>query len=102
MRHARLLILFSPRCSRRAACSVRRPPSAAVVVQPAADLDSLAYGGGPRYRARPARSSRRWPRPAPRSGYTLDSGDKLRVVVFGQDGLTNTYASMRPATSPCR
>ncbi len=23
--------------------------------------------------------------------YTLDSGDKLRVVVFGQDGLTNSY-----------
>lgn len=24
--------------------------------------------------------------------YTLDSGDRLRVVVFGQDGLTNSYA----------
>ena len=24
--------------------------------------------------------------------YMLDSGDKLRVVVFGQDGLTNSYA----------
>jgi polysaccharide biosynthesis/export protein len=24
--------------------------------------------------------------------YTLDSGDKLRVVVFGQEGLTNTYS----------
>ncbi len=23
--------------------------------------------------------------------YTLDSGDKLRVVVFGQDGISNTY-----------
>ena len=23
--------------------------------------------------------------------YTLDSGDRLRVVVFGQDGLTNSY-----------
>jgi polysaccharide export outer membrane protein len=23
--------------------------------------------------------------------YTLDSGDKLRVVVFGQDGLSNSY-----------
>jgi polysaccharide export outer membrane protein len=27
----------------------------------------------------------------PQSGYTLDSGDRLRVVVFGQDGLTNSY-----------
>jgi polysaccharide biosynthesis/export protein len=26
------------------------------------------------------------------SSYRLDAGDKLRVVVFGQDGLTNTYA----------
>jgi polysaccharide export outer membrane protein len=24
--------------------------------------------------------------------YTLDSGDKLRIVVFGQDGLTSSYA----------
>jgi polysaccharide export outer membrane protein len=26
------------------------------------------------------------------AGYKLDAGDKLRVVVFGQEGLTNTYA----------
>src|SRR5262249_5183025 len=34
------------------------------------------------------------PRPAARydSAYRLDAGDKLRVVVYGQDGLTNTYA----------
>ena len=25
------------------------------------------------------------------SGYQLDAGDKLRVVVYGQEGLTNTY-----------
>ncbi len=25
------------------------------------------------------------------TAYTLDSGDKLRVVVFGQDGITNSY-----------
>ena len=25
-------------------------------------------------------------------GYSLDAGDRLRVVVFGQDGLTNSYA----------
>jgi len=31
--------------------------------------------------------------PPPDEGpYTLDSGDRLRIVVFGQDGLTNTYA----------
>jgi polysaccharide export outer membrane protein len=33
------------------------------------------------------------PGPAPGGDlpYTLDSGDRLRVVVFGQDGLSNTY-----------
>jgi len=30
--------------------------------------------------------------PAPAGNqYTLDSGDRLRIVVFGQDGLTNSY-----------
>src|SRR5688572_21511354 len=28
--------------------------------------------------------------PGPR--YTLDTGDRLRIVVFGQEGLTNSYA----------
>jgi polysaccharide biosynthesis/export protein len=35
------------------------------------------------------------PMPAPMrhdTGYRLDAGDKLRVVVYGQEGLTNTYA----------
>ena len=27
--------------------------------------------------------------------YTLDSGDRLRIVVFGQDGLTNSYRGRR-------
>jgi len=26
------------------------------------------------------------------AGYRLDAGDKLRIVVYGQEGLTNTYA----------
>jgi polysaccharide export outer membrane protein len=29
--------------------------------------------------------------PAAEPAYTLDSGDRLRVVVFGQDGITNSY-----------
>jgi polysaccharide export outer membrane protein len=29
---------------------------------------------------------------SPRKAYTLDSGDKLRVVVFGQDGLSASYS----------
>jgi polysaccharide biosynthesis/export protein len=30
--------------------------------------------------------------PEPTAAYTLDAGDRLRVVVFGQEGLTNSYA----------
>jgi len=77
-------------------CARRPPPppvAAAVVVQPASDLDSLAYGGARRnveVVARPVITA--VANPAPRGGYTLDSGDKLRVVVFGQDGLTNGYS----------
>ena len=32
------------------------------------------------------------PAPDPVGPYILDSGDRLRVVVFGQDGLSNSYA----------
>jgi polysaccharide export outer membrane protein len=31
------------------------------------------------------------PAPGGLEPYTLDSGDRLRIVVFGQEGLTNTY-----------
>ena len=90
------------------------------VMQPQSDLDSLAYGE-PRAAPRPAVADgggaigalRSAFAAAPRSttpepvayaapsmagplrydtGYKLDAGDKLRVVVYGQEGLTNTYA----------
>jgi polysaccharide export outer membrane protein len=32
------------------------------------------------------------PAPDPAGPYMLDSGDRLRVVVFGQEGLSNSYA----------
>src|ERR1700680_813255 len=49
---------------------------------------ATAYQAPPRY-AYPAAA----PAPAitPQQPYTLDSGDRLRIVVFGQDGLTNSY-----------
>lgn len=51
--------------------------------------------GGP-YVAPPAAYVSAPPPPAPILAandrpYTLDAGDRLRVVVFGQDGITNTY-----------
>jgi polysaccharide export outer membrane protein len=89
-------------------------------VQPQTDLDSLAYGqaprvvvaapsaavdsGGaisalsasfaaPRYYAQAPLAYAAAPMPATYdAAYRLDAGDKLRVVVYGQEGLTNTYA----------
>ena len=79
-------------------------------LQPRNDLDSMAYGLPYPAPATPAPSrtvmmdsaittgtlrasyaaaSRP---PAYDRSYHLDAGDKLRVVVFGQEGLTNTYA----------
>lgn len=68
------------------------PPQAAMAQAPAPQ--AVAPRGGP-YVPAPAAA------PMPNYGYaavspaapayTLDSGDKLRVVVFGQDGITNSY-----------
>jgi polysaccharide biosynthesis/export protein len=81
-------------------CMGRSGPVAGL--PPQNDLDSQAYG---------ARSDTAWsyapapvgyatapavyagPRPAAYDQqYRLDAGDKLRVVVYGQEGLTNSYA----------
>ena len=50
--------------------------------------------GGPYVAAPAAYASAPPPPPVPAIAdrpYTLDAGDRLRVVVFGQDGITNTY-----------
>ena len=90
------------------------------VVQPQSDLDSMAYGqtyapapvavadssGGaiaalrsafaasPRAAYAPAPAVYAAPVEAVRydAAYHLDAGDRLGVVVYGQEGLTNTYA----------
>ena len=62
------------------------------------ELDVLAYGAPSP--AAPREAYAQIPvvyaaAPAPATydaAYQLDAGDKLRVVVYGQDGLTNTYA----------
>ena len=62
------------------------------MAQPQGDLDSIAYGQswGP---ARAAMAYAAAPTPVRyEAGYRLDAGDRLRVVVYGQEGLTNTYA----------
>jgi polysaccharide export outer membrane protein len=64
------------------------------VVQPQSNLDSMAYGQS--YGIAPAPIAVAYAAaPAPvryDAAYRLDAGDRLRVVVYGQEGLTNTYA----------
>ena len=64
--------------------------AAPVAVMPQSDLDSIAYGQA---YAQPAVAYAAAPIPVVYdSAYRLDAGDRLRVVVYGQEGLTNTYA----------
>jgi polysaccharide export outer membrane protein len=61
-----------------------------VAMQPQSNLDSMAYGQS-YYPAQATYATA--PIPAAYDGaYRLDAGDKLRIVVYGQEGLTNTYA----------
>jgi len=66
----------------------------APVAQAQGDLDTIAYGQS--YGMTPAPTMVAYaaaPMPVAHDGaYRLDAGDRLRVVVFGQEGLTNTYA----------
>ncbi|MBR1120598.1 polysaccharide export protein [Bradyrhizobium lablabi] len=62
-----------------------------VAVAPQASLDTIAYGQTYVPPAMPVA----YAAPAPvryDSSYHLDAGDRLRIVVYGQEGLTNTYA----------
>ena len=92
MRGVRAAILCLLTALALAGCMRRSAPVAAV--EPQGDLDSFAYG--PSYRmvpAPPAAAYAAAPMPvAHDAAYRLDAGDKLRVVVYGQEGLTNTYA----------
>jgi polysaccharide export outer membrane protein len=66
-------------CARRAPVRTVAPATEpAVVTAPVVVAAPIAYA--------PA------PIAAMEGPYRLDSGDRLRVVVFGQDGLSNTYA----------
>jgi polysaccharide export outer membrane protein len=66
----------------------------APVAQAQGDLDAIAYGQSYGMAAAPTMVAyAAAPMPvAHDSAYRLDAGDRLRVVVFGQEGLTNTYA----------
>ena len=95
MRLCRLLVASSIALA-LSACARQVPRYAAAPQAPAvrSDLDAMMYGP-------PPGSSyvvRRAAQVVPMQGgiddegpYTLDSGDKLRIVVFGQDALSNNY-----------
>ncbi len=70
-------------------CMRRSAPVA--VVQARSDLDTMAYGRQASTQAPVAYAAAPMP-VAYETAYQLDAGDKLRVVVYGQEGLTNTYA----------
>jgi polysaccharide export outer membrane protein len=71
-----------------------RATAPVAVTQPPGDLDSMAYGQS--WGMAPAPTAAAYAAaPAPvrhEAAYRLDAGDRLRVVVYGQEGLTNTYA----------
>ena len=77
MRGVRAVILCLLAALALSGCMSTSGPVA--VAQPQGDLDVMAYAAAPR----PVSHD---------TAYHLDAGDKLRVVVYGQEGLTNTYA----------
>ena len=87
--HAAILCLLAALAL--SGCARQSGPVAAM--QPRSDLDSWAYGRpyGPGPRVAVAYAAAPMP-VAYDVAYRLDAGDKLRVVVYGQEGLTNTYA----------
>jgi polysaccharide export outer membrane protein len=89
----RLLALL-PVALALAACAGPAPRPAAPAVR--SDLDALMYGPPPGAQQAVRRAAPAMPvrmaMPEDDGPYTLDTGDKLRVVVFGQDNLSNTYA----------
>jgi polysaccharide export outer membrane protein len=87
MRGVRTVILCLLTALALAGCMRKSAPVATVQ---RADLDTMTYGQSyapapvaVAYAPEPVRYD---------SAYRLDAGDKLRVVVYGQEGLTNTYA----------
>jgi len=83
------LVYGSPN-ARIAAAPVAMPPNRGLFGAPEAAIAPPAVRvAGPHY-VMPMAAAAYAPT-EPNRVYTLDSGDRLRVVVFGQDGLSNSY-----------
>jgi polysaccharide export outer membrane protein len=94
MRASRFLVLFSLALMLASTGCMRRPAprpianAEPVVTQPAVEPPPVITA--PQEAAAPATPMDAMASAEP--AYLLDSGDKLRVVVFGQEGLSNSYA----------
>ena len=68
--------------------------TAPVAIAPQGSLDTIAYGQP--YATAPTPTAMAYAAPDHPvrydAAYHLDAGDRLRVVVYGQEGLTNSYA----------
>ena len=108
VRVARVLLVVTMAVLALSGC-MRRPVAYAPPPPPVAgSLDAVAYGrplpapppvvAAPVPAPAPAPVAYVAPIPAPvpvaafDSAYRLDAGDKLRIVVYGQEGLTNSYS----------
>jgi polysaccharide export outer membrane protein len=90
MRASRLLLLTLAVVALAAAgCSLRRSPSYSTAPQVVTEPMAPPVVAAPPDAAMAAPVMAE---PAAEPPYMLDSGDKLRVVVFGQDGLSNSYS----------
>jgi polysaccharide export outer membrane protein len=89
MRHARLVVLLIAAATLSGCVTLARPVAVAPPAPPG--VDAVVYAGPPPVVPAPLPVAVAVPLEGAPSGYTLDSGDRLRVVVFGQDGLTNSY-----------
>jgi polysaccharide biosynthesis/export protein len=92
MRLRRLLVLCLAAAA-LAACA-QRTPRHEIAPQARSDLDTMMYGAPAQPSVTVRRASQAVPAPIVEDAatYTLDAGDKLRIVVFGQEALSNTYA----------
>jgi len=74
-----------------AACARPAQHNAATLALTRSELDVRMYGAPQPVSYTVRRATQVIPVAAPEGPYTLDSGDKLRIVVFGQDSISNNY-----------
>jgi polysaccharide biosynthesis/export protein len=105
VRVARVLLIITMAFAALSGCMRRHPVAYAPPPPPlTGSIDAVAYGGpiaapapvfaAPVVAAAPVAYAAPAPMPVATydAAYRLDAGDRLRIVVYGQEGLTNSYA----------